>query len=190
MFDIGWMELMIVGLVALLVVGPKELPGLLRTLGKYAGMLKKQAREFRAQFEEAIQDSEFQDLKKDVESIGEDADASMHDVESSLREDLDEVDVEFDKEVDLDDEFDDGESDVDYSAPDGVEAAGDASQKAQEAGTAEATAQAGSGDQGNAPEAPMNGAAKDMAHDDGGGDEAAGQGSGRQASSMAAEGKG
>ena len=96
---------MVVGMVALLVVGPKELPGLLRTLGKYAGMLKKQAQEFRAQFDEAIQESEFQDIKKDFESIGEEASQSMRDVEATVRDDLDDVDVEFDKEVNLDDDL-------------------------------------------------------------------------------------
>ncbi|MEM1305883.1 MAG: Sec-independent protein translocase protein TatB, partial [Pseudomonadota bacterium] len=47
MLDIGWAELLVVGVVALLVVGPKELPGMLRTLGKYLGMVRRQANEFK-----------------------------------------------------------------------------------------------------------------------------------------------
>ena len=45
MFDIGWTELVVIGVVALLVVGPKELPALLRTIGRYMGMVKRQANE-------------------------------------------------------------------------------------------------------------------------------------------------
>ncbi|MEL6872331.1 MAG: Sec-independent protein translocase protein TatB, partial [Pseudomonadota bacterium] len=48
MLDIGWTELLVIGVVALLVVGPKELPGLLRTIGRYVGMIRRQANEFRA----------------------------------------------------------------------------------------------------------------------------------------------
>ena len=69
MLDIGWMELMVVGIVALLVVGPKELPTLLRTIGRYIGMAKRQADQFRAQFDEAIRDSEFEDLKKEMDDL-------------------------------------------------------------------------------------------------------------------------
>ena len=100
MFDIGWMELMIVGMVMLLVVGPKELPGLLRTIGKYAGMVKRQANEFRAQFDEAIKESEFQELKKDMESLGEETEAEMRDASNSLNDDL----AEFDEHSTLDDD--------------------------------------------------------------------------------------
>ena len=45
MLDIGWWELLVVGMVALVVVGPKELPTLLRTIGHYVGMAKRQADE-------------------------------------------------------------------------------------------------------------------------------------------------
>ncbi len=69
MLDIGWMELMVVGVVALLVVGPKELPGLLRTIGRYLGMAKRQAEQFRAQFDEAIRETEFEDLRREMDDI-------------------------------------------------------------------------------------------------------------------------
>ena len=54
MFDITSSKLLILGIVALLVIGPKDLPALLRTIGKYVGIIKRQAAEFRAQFDEAM----------------------------------------------------------------------------------------------------------------------------------------
>ncbi len=48
MFDITSSKLLLLGIVALFVVGPKELPALLRTVGKYMGMIRRQAAEFRA----------------------------------------------------------------------------------------------------------------------------------------------
>jgi len=69
MLDIGWMELMLIGVVALLVVGPKELPGLLRTIGRYIAMAKRQADQFRAQFDEAIRETEFDDIRREMDDI-------------------------------------------------------------------------------------------------------------------------
>ena len=64
MFDITSSKLLILGIVALLVIGPKDLPALLRTIGKYMGIIKRQAAEFRAQFDEAMRESELHELKK------------------------------------------------------------------------------------------------------------------------------
>ena len=58
MFDFTSSKLLILGIVALLVIGPKDLPALLRTIGKYMGIIKRQANEFRAQFDEAMRESE------------------------------------------------------------------------------------------------------------------------------------
>ncbi|MDE0112845.1 MAG: Sec-independent protein translocase protein TatB, partial [Albidovulum sp.] len=46
MFDIGWSELLIIGIVALIVVGPKDLPGMFRALGRFTGKMRGMAREF------------------------------------------------------------------------------------------------------------------------------------------------
>lgn len=84
MFDITSTKLLILGVVALLVVGPQELPGLLRTLGKYMGMIKRQAAEFRAQFDEAMRETELAELKKEIETIGKDAESTMRDAQQTI----------------------------------------------------------------------------------------------------------
>ena len=56
MFDIGWSELLVIAVVAIIVVGPKDLPRLMRTFGHYAGRLRRAAAEFQRQFEEAVRD--------------------------------------------------------------------------------------------------------------------------------------
>jgi sec-independent protein translocase protein TatB len=69
MFDIGWTELLLIAVVALIVIGPKELPGALRTLGQWMGKVRRMAGEFQGQFREAMREAEFADLKKDVDDI-------------------------------------------------------------------------------------------------------------------------
>ena len=71
MLDIGWTELLIIAVVAVIVVGPKDLPRMLRSLGQYAGKLKRTAGEFRSQFDEAIRDAELDDLKSSIDEIRE-----------------------------------------------------------------------------------------------------------------------
>lgn len=58
MFDIGWAELLMVATVAILVVGPKDLPGMLRSFGKTFGSLKRMANEFQGQFSDALREAE------------------------------------------------------------------------------------------------------------------------------------
>ena len=50
MFDIGWGELVVIGIVALIAIGPKELPTVLRTLGQYMAKIRRMASDFRASF--------------------------------------------------------------------------------------------------------------------------------------------
>src|SRR4029077_15633213 len=83
MFDITSSKLLILGVVALLVIGPKDLPALLRTVGKYMGIIKRQAAEFRAQFDEAMRESELQELKKSVERVQQEAEASRREATAS-----------------------------------------------------------------------------------------------------------
>ncbi len=70
MFDIGWSELLVLAVVAIIVVGPKDLPRMLRSLGRIIGQLKRTAGEFRSQFDEALRETELQDLKNQVEGVG------------------------------------------------------------------------------------------------------------------------
>ena len=69
MFEIGWSELLLIGIVALIAIGPKELPGVLRTLGQWTAKLRRMATEFQNQFHEAIREAELADLKKEVDEM-------------------------------------------------------------------------------------------------------------------------
>ena len=69
MFDIGWGELVVIGIVALIAIGPKELPTVLRTLGQYMGKIRRMASEFQGQFQEAMREAEMADLKKQAEDL-------------------------------------------------------------------------------------------------------------------------
>jgi sec-independent protein translocase protein TatB len=69
MFDIGWSELLLIGIVALIAIGPKELPGVLRTVGQWTGKLRRMAAEFQNQFHEAMREAELADLKKQVDDV-------------------------------------------------------------------------------------------------------------------------
>src|SRR5438105_8731270 len=69
MFDIGWSELVVIAVVALIAIGPKELPGVLRMVGQWMGKARKMAAEFQGQFQEAMREAEMADLKKQVDDI-------------------------------------------------------------------------------------------------------------------------
>lgn len=69
MFDIGWSELLVIVVVAIVVVGPKELPKLMRTFGHYAGKLRRAASDFQRQFDEAMRDTEVAEVKKAIETM-------------------------------------------------------------------------------------------------------------------------
>jgi sec-independent protein translocase protein TatB len=69
MFDIGWGEILVIGIVALVVIGPKELPGVVRTLGQTMAKLRRMAADFQNQFNEAMREAELADLKKDAEKM-------------------------------------------------------------------------------------------------------------------------
>jgi sec-independent protein translocase protein TatB len=69
MFDIGWSELLVIAVVAIIVVGPKDLPKMMRSFGHYAGKLRRAAADFQRQFEEAMRESELEEMKKALESV-------------------------------------------------------------------------------------------------------------------------
>jgi len=64
MFDIGWGQLVVIGIVVLIAIGPKELPSVLRTVGQWMGKVRRMASDFQGQFQEAMREAEVADLKK------------------------------------------------------------------------------------------------------------------------------
>ncbi|MFV2052475.1 Sec-independent protein translocase protein TatB [Aliiroseovarius sp. YM-037] len=68
MFDIGWTELLVIGIVALIVVGPKDLPGMFRTLGQFTGKAKAMARDFQRAMNEAADEAGVKDVQDTLRS--------------------------------------------------------------------------------------------------------------------------
>ena len=72
MFDISWTEFLLIGVVALIFIGPKELPAVLRMLGQWTRRIRSMAADFQNQFQEAMREAEMADLKKQVDDIAHD----------------------------------------------------------------------------------------------------------------------
>ena len=74
MFDIGWSEILVIAVVAIVVVGPKELPRMLRSFGKTMGQVRKMSNDFKRQFDEALREAErdsgLEETRKSLQSIG------------------------------------------------------------------------------------------------------------------------
>ncbi|HSV22745.1 MAG TPA: Sec-independent protein translocase protein TatB [Xanthobacteraceae bacterium] len=73
MFDIAWGEFVVIAVVALIVIGPKELPAVLRAIGQWTTKIRRMASEFQSQFQEALREAEMADLKKEVDNLNETA---------------------------------------------------------------------------------------------------------------------
>jgi sec-independent protein translocase protein TatB len=69
MFDIGWTELLVIGVVALLVIGPKELPEMFRTLGRFTAKVRSMARDFHRAMEAAADETGVKDVAKDLKAV-------------------------------------------------------------------------------------------------------------------------
>lgn len=69
MFDLGATELLVIGIVAIIVVGPKELPKMLRAFGQFVAKMRGMAREFQSMFEEAARDTGMDDMAKSVSDV-------------------------------------------------------------------------------------------------------------------------
>src|SRR5438270_12653832 len=92
MFDIGWSELVVIAVVALIAIGPKELPGVLRMVGQWMGKARKMAAEFQGQFQEAMREAEMADLKKTFDEVKEAATGFAGDnIMTSLQKDVGEA---------------------------------------------------------------------------------------------------
>ena len=90
---VGGFEILVIGLVALLVVGPKDLPILMRRVGQMVGKARAMANEFRASFDEMARQSELDELRKEVEALrtgqgmyplGPQADAAFKEINAGL----------------------------------------------------------------------------------------------------------
>lgn len=69
MFDVGWTEMLVIAIVMIVVVGPKDLPNMLRTFGRTTAKLRAMAADFQKQFNEALKEAELDDVKKSVDSL-------------------------------------------------------------------------------------------------------------------------
>ena len=69
MFDLGWSELAVIALIALIVVGPKELPQILRTAAHWMRKARSMAREFQSSVDEMVREAELDEAKKTMESV-------------------------------------------------------------------------------------------------------------------------
>lgn len=67
MLDVGWSEILVIAIVIIVVVGPKDLPKMLRAFGKATARMRKTADEFRRQFDDAMREAELDDVKSVVE---------------------------------------------------------------------------------------------------------------------------
>jgi sec-independent protein translocase protein TatB len=96
MFDIGWSELLVIAVVALIAIGPKELPGVLRMVGQWMGKARRMAAEFQGQFQEAMREAEMADLKKSFDEVREAASGfTSGNLMTSLQRDVDKaLDIE------------------------------------------------------------------------------------------------
>jgi sec-independent protein translocase protein TatB len=86
MFDISWSELLILGIVTLVFVGPKELPVFLRTLGRYAGTVRRHANEFKAQFDAAMREAELDSMRKEVAEMQTSINSEVMKAKNSIAE--------------------------------------------------------------------------------------------------------
>ena len=89
MFDIDTGKLLIVGVLALIVIGPKDLPRVMRQVGQAIGRVRRMASEFQGQFMDAIKDAEIDDIRKELSTLSETAQLDVHfdparDIQSEL----------------------------------------------------------------------------------------------------------
>jgi sec-independent protein translocase protein TatB len=96
MFDISWTEFLLIGIVALVFIGPKELPGVMRTLGQYTRKIRGMAADFQNQFQEAMREADMTDLKKQVDDLAHDI--KTYDPLKAEREDVENLGKDLNKD--------------------------------------------------------------------------------------------
>ena len=100
MFDLGWGKIVIIAVIALVVIGPKELPAVLRTVGQWMGKIRRMAAEFQGQFQEAMREAEMADLKKSVDDLAQDV--KSYDPLKGAREDVEAIGKDLNKDLSKD----------------------------------------------------------------------------------------
>ena len=107
MFDIGWTEITVILIVAIIVIGPKDLPRVLRTVGQWVGKAKSMTGEFRGHVDDMIRDTELDDVKNQIQSVSSfDADSALEntiDADGEIKSAFDFSGDEFSNPVDLND---------------------------------------------------------------------------------------
>jgi sec-independent protein translocase protein TatB len=71
MLDMSWGEVMVIGAVALIVIGPKDLPKALRTVGQVTGKIRRMASEFQGQFNEAMREADLDEVKRQIQGVND-----------------------------------------------------------------------------------------------------------------------
>ena len=97
MFDISWTEFLLIGIVALIVIGPKELPAVMRSLGQWTRKIRSLAADFQNQFHEAMREAEMADLKKQVDDMA--SDVKNYDPLKDVRADVEAIGKDLDESV-------------------------------------------------------------------------------------------
>ena len=97
MFDISWTEFLLIGIVALIVIGPKELPAVMRSLGQWTRKIRSLAADFQNQFHEAMREAEMADLKKQVDDMA--SDIKNYDPLKDVRADVEAIGKDLDESV-------------------------------------------------------------------------------------------
>ena len=97
MFDIGWTELLLIAVRAIVVIGPKDLPRAMRSVGQWTTRVKRMAGDFQRQFNEGVREAELDDVKKEVTKLGKldpmaDLRKSLTKADTDLKSDLKKVD--------------------------------------------------------------------------------------------------
>ena len=98
MFDISWTEFLLIGIVALIVIGPKELPAVMRSLGQWTRKIRSMAADFQNQFHEAMREAEMADLKKQVDDVA--SDIKSYDPLKGVRADVEGIGKDLNKDLD------------------------------------------------------------------------------------------
>ena len=84
MFDIAWSELLVIIVVALVVVGPKDLPRLMRTAGQWAGRARAMADQFRRSFDDIARQSELDELRAEMSRLQQSAIPNPAEIETAM----------------------------------------------------------------------------------------------------------